>query len=211
MAEIKIQRKKSRAWIWLLLLIAAIVLVWLYFESIDNDVEEVETGNTYETENVVEQEYVMFLDTLDTNVTSRSEDMQDFVDAEVDVKNYYVLNGLRSLSASLNAVVNNQDVSESDLREERNVLDRAVTDIDRDTSNVALYKDAVSSAVNLMQSIQEKVFPQLENEVQAVASAADEITGDVPFDEQQEEVKHFFDKANELVQYMKSGVPKTEK
>ena len=182
MAEIKIQRKKSKAWIWLLLLIVAIVLIWLYFNSIDNDVDEVETDNAYETENVVEQEYVMFLDTLDTNVTARSGELQSFTDsAEVDVKNYYVLNGLRSLSKSLNAIVNNQDVSEKDLREERNVLDRAVRDIDRDTSNTRLYKNGIRSAVNLMKSIQEKVYPQLEDEMKAVTESADKITGEVPF------------------------------
>ncbi len=212
MAEIKIQRKKSKAWIWLLLLIVAIVLIWLYFNSIDNDVDEVETDNAYETENVVEQEYVMFLDTLDTNVTARSGELQSFTDsAEVDVKNYYVLNGLRSLSKSLNAIVNNQDVSEKDLREERNVLDRAVRDIDRDTSNTRLYKNGIRSAVNLMKSIQEKVYPQLEDEMKAVTESADKITGEVPFKEQHQEVKTFFDTANQLVQVMKKDTPVPEK
>lgn len=203
MAEIKIQRKKSRAWIWLLLLIVAIVLIWLYFESIDNDIEEVNLDDTYETEEVMEQDYVMFLDTLDTNLTARSDEMQEFVDSDVDVQNYYVLNGLRSLSASLNAIVNNQDISESQLRTERNDLDKAVSEIDRDTSNIALYKEGITSAASLMKSIQKKLFPNMQTEVDSVVSSAEKITGSVPFDEQQQEVKNFFDKANKVVQNMR--------
>lgn len=209
MAEIKIQRKKSRAWIWLLLLLVAVVLIWLYFDAVDNDIDEAE--NEYGTETVVEEEgYVMFLDTLDTDVSARSDEMQQFVDAEVEVQNYYVLNGLRSLASSLNAIVNNQDITDPKLRAERNDLDRFITDIDEDTTDTRLYKKAITNSVGLMQSIQQKKYPDMKAQVDSVVNSAEQIDGSVPFEEQQEQVKEFFDLANNVLQEMRKDYNEPE-
>ena len=197
MADIDIEKKKP-IWPWILLgllIIAAIIAFFLWFDGDEeddiDDVEPVANSDnmatlTSDTEGVIAA-YTAFLD----------EDM------DMGIGHEYTHSGLTQLIEAVRQVADDLDVDvDADLAEAKaNANDIMKDPMDVDHANKI--RNAVQVIAGALVTIQQERFPQLGQESDKLRDYAQNIMPDTKTLNQKEDVKTFFQQAEDLLTKMK--------
>ncbi|MEJ6981286.1 hypothetical protein WG906_12535 [Pedobacter sp. P351] len=190
MTEIKIEKKKP-AWPLIVLAVAIIGLILVYFLAY-NDREDEVVGNLDNTEIVPGSEITSYFLLIDSDPDSMSLSHEFTNDAL-----------MRLIQAtSFTALKNNFDIK-ADLESARNYA----TDITKDpfeTTHADKIRKAADILTTALVNLQEANYPDLINEATELEKAAAAIDPDTLTLEQKVEVKTFFRKAKDLLHEMNS-------
>ncbi len=203
MADIDIEKKKP-IWPWILLgllIIAAIIAFFLWFDvDEDDDIDDVEPVSvedpvddsvnnpalTSDTEGVIAN-YTAFLDE----------------DKDMGIGHEYTHSALTQLIAAVRDVADDLDVDvDADLAEAKaNANDIMKDPMDVDHANKI--RNAVQVIAGALVTIQQERFPQLGQESDKLRDYAQNIMPDTKTLNQKEDVKTFFQQAEDLLTKMK--------
>jgi len=191
MTEIKIEKKKL-LWPWILLgiVIVALIIYFLVFQTSSEEVKEVtETTDliSVKENNTTVEAYVSFIE-IDTN--------------RMTLDHTYTNEALLKLTDAANAMAGEigYDVK-ADLEKVREHA-KMITKDAFDTSHADSIRKAADILTNVLQNIQKAKYPGLTNEVTELKNASATINPAVLTLDQRDEVKSFFSKAAVLLKKM---------
>lgn len=198
MAEIRVEKKKRPVWPWILAILLVAAVIWIVADDNDYDTgEQVSTvqmdeeADTYENDATegAAMAYVNFIEQNGDKVT---------------VEHEYSHQALTRLSEALNSVAENNNISLEDkqkIEELRQKADRLMRNTDSE-QHANILSDAFSSAAQIMENMQKQQFPDLQDEVNEVKNAANEVKPNVLVTNQKSAVKNFFQKSADAVEAM---------
>jgi len=191
MTEIKIEKKKL-LWPWILLgiVIVALIIYFLVFQTSSEEVKEVtETTDliSVKENNTTVEAYVSFIE-IDTN--------------RMTLDHTYTNEALLKLTDATNAMAGEigYDVK-ADIEKVREHA-KMITKDAFDTSHADSIRKAADILTNVLQNIQKAKYPGLTNEVTELKNASASINPAVLTLDQRDEVKSFFSKAAVLLKKM---------
>jgi hypothetical protein len=200
MAEIKIEKKKSPIWPWILIALFFIaILIYLFFPR----EERFERG---EMSMVSSEESMLSSDTLEVSRNSTAilayvnfiNDDPDKMDLDQEFTNEALLrltNATKATADEIGYEINKE------LGEVKAYTDKVTVDPFQTTPANSIRSAAVILAA-VLQNIQQASFSGLETEAVAVKDAAEEIKADVLTLDQREAVKNYFMKSANLLEKM---------
>lgn len=192
MAEIKIEKKKSSIWIWVLLAFIIIggIIAYSWFTNSDDD----KTAS----------QNVAVADTTSSVQTGPVADYVQFVNEgrTMGLDHNYTNGALLRLTAAIESKAQEKghDVS-ADLNKVREHADR-ITQDPFETTHASSIRKAADVLTDAMQNMQKAKFPNLSNDADEVRTAANNIKPDVLTLDQRDAVKNFFQESAELLQNM---------
>lgn len=199
MAEIKIE-KKTKIWPWIIALLIMVILL-LYFLPFSTD-----DGNATEQKETVASAGAIKSDLIDIaeNNDSVAADV-NFVknsNESMSLDHAYTNEALLKLVAATEAMANEvgYDVL-SDLEQVRDYA-KSITIDPFETTHADNIRRADDMLTIVLQNIQKAKYPELEDEVTALQSAAQSIQIGVLTLDQKDAVKNYFEKAADLLQKM---------
>lgn len=191
MAEIRVQEKKGPSpWLWIIGLVAVAVLIWLFTGlSGDDDEFATESGETIDTI-AAPAETGIAGGTAIEGEDAETEDYLAFVreTSAADAagrEHAYVVEGLRKLTAALDA-----DAGLETVREAVDRLEESETDA---TLHAGLTREAFLAVAESMESM------QATGDIASLRQAAEAIQPDQPLLDQTADVEAFFTTAAELL------------
>jgi hypothetical protein len=234
MAEIRVDNKegnKSPIWPWILGALVLIGLIWGVSELLSRDDDRpltrtetaTDRGVAYEAEpdrvNAASAgyeaqgpigEYLLFVDRNDesadlarTNVSERPADDADR-SAEMGLEHEYTREGIRKLSAALNALATASPAN-AGLDQQRLAFQQRADQLGEDPQSqqhAAMIRETFTEAADLMASIKERSYPNSDANVEEVRNAAEGIDINTQTLNQKEKVREFFRRAGEAIQEM---------
>ncbi len=202
MAEIKIEKKTTPVWPWILLaLIVIALLIYLFAfrgEEDDNDeMTEVTTEQPADTRQVAPNNSTV------AGFVSFIEDDPD----QVGLDHEYTNEALLQLTNATEAMANEVGYDpQQDLAQVRTLSEKITTD-PFETTHANSIKEAAGILAQTLQNIQQNAFSGLASEAEEVKSAVTEIETDVLTLDQKEDVKNFFAEAADLLDKMNTNSP----
>lgn len=209
MAEIRVEEKKNRPiWPWIIGALLLIGLIWAVAELFDNEeprrevaaVEQpVEDRTRIEEERVANNQMAAPVNEFVAYVENdeRSPDM--------GLDHAYTSEGIQKLRAALVALADQHGAGDANIDQQKRDMEQAADKIQQDPTSLQHanhIKDAFTKASTLMASIQQRSFPDAEDEVEDVRSAAESIDVNTQTLDQKDDVKKFFDESSEAIQEM---------
>jgi hypothetical protein len=217
MAELHVEKKKKSPIGWIILGVIVLGLIIWFVASETNGVQEVADMRQDEertSEYGQEQSQAVapfdndddrFRDRDRTASDSRIQEFLVFVDERTDdsMTSMETREGLIKLSDALIAVSEQTEGEGAwqgeleQIKQQANQLQGNMTE-----QHSAVIQSAFSSAANVIQDIQNRFFPGLENDASDVMDAAQDIQAQELASEQESEIKSFFDEAADVVRKM---------
>jgi hypothetical protein len=214
MAELNVQKKKKSPIGWIILGVVIIGLI-IWIAASDNDVldQTAQTGQDQEQTSTQGQEQSQAVvpygddDTEREASDPRIQEFLNFVDNadDSDMNAVNAREGINKLSDALIAVASaNNDQQGAfqgeleQLKQEANKLQ----DGNMTTEHASVISSAFSSAANVIQNMQNKFYPDLEDDASNLMDAAQDVEPQEELTDQQREVKSFFDDAADVIKKM---------
>lgn len=214
MAEIKIEKKKP-IWPWILLIIIllAVVAYFIYVNnesddfSDDMDTEEVDdmddmNDNTL-NDSVTYQDAMDFPDSTDV-IIQYNESIKDSM--RIGTDSTYTKTALYNLSKAVLAIASQNNVESSkaleDLKQYTAQMDgRTDSSMPKDMGISKNFKIVSMNIVTVLESIQKKSFPSLQNTIAELKQVANKLTT-TAIEKQKTTLHAFFRKSNEVLNNM---------
>lgn len=227
MAEIRVEKKETSIWPWLLGLLFLVIAGFLLFNAFDDDNEvigeadpeiEVENPTAIAMENDRTGEVVPTGVRTDNGMISKSTAaFTAFVnspDAEMNLEHDYTRKGLKMLSASLESMADRYDLDNVQLQDAKKLMMNKVAVLDNDpmsTKHADHIQEAFMSATKVMEQIQQKHLPNMAKEVRKVCDEAKAFKADELTLHQKDAVKAFFSDAAAALQRMSVALEKEDR
>ena len=201
---------------WIIGLLLLVGLIWIVADTFDDEPErEVAVVETpiLEEERVVNDavtgvaaagpisEFVAFTENDETT-------------PDMGLDHEYTSEGLLKLKAALDALAVEQGAGDANIQQKKQELQQAADKIQQDPQSLQhanTIKDAFVKASNLLETIQQKNFPDLDDSVAEVKSAAESIDTSTQTLNQKDQVKKFFDEAGDALQEMAANTATTNR
>ena len=206
MAEIKIEKKKKPVWPWILLLLAIAALVILIWPD-SEDTDEVETNETEMVDTEREETMQNAEGGDEQNLMTSVDEYSRFLGEKGDsmgLEHKYTHQGITLMAEALKAMAQEMP-AEIEVQQEVQKLKEQADKIKEDTyagTHANTIRDAFISASKVIQMIQEKRFPDMASEAQALRSEAEQIQKDVLTLEQKDNVNSFFKDSAQMIENM---------
>jgi hypothetical protein len=206
MAEIKIEKKSSPMWPWILVVLFFMaILIYLFFpreERFDGD----------EKTRVTSQESYASSDTLEVSQNSTAVlAFVNFVNDDpnrIDIDHEFINEAFLRLINATKATANEIDYTvQKELGEVARYTDKVSTD-PFETTHANSIRDAAGSLAKTLKNIQQKAFSGLASDADEVSNAAAAIKANVLTVDQKNEVKSFFRESADLLEKMNNTSPK---
>jgi hypothetical protein len=209
MAEIRIKKKSSPVWPWIIGILIILAAVWFILEFVLTE-EGIRFGEKYR----IEERYVEPNGDNYPTHTKRIDDFiamindRSFIEESVDEEK--AKDGMQLLSEALNEVVEEQDIQSQEIIADKHVLSEQVN------NNELNNKEGIGSsgdinrsfytAANLITGIQQEQYPELAGVAAEVQESAMAIEPSEDISEQGELVKDFLIKSGYALQYMRESI-----
>jgi len=209
MAEIKVEKKSSPIWPWILGILVLVALL-LYFFVFANDDTDDDINDDTTTEQVIEEKnYDNDLDEAsDEKVNAKmiEEEATDVVaynrfisDPNMGLDHEFASGALTKLIAATRATAEAVNVNiEADLAEAKVHADK-ITNDPSSLKHANIIKDAGKSITKALRTIQMEKFPEMEGELKNIQDAISGIDVNKPTLDQKNTIKSFFDNAGNLL------------
>lgn len=212
MAEIKVERKNNQQpiWPWIVGVLLLLLVVWGLVEFFEAD-EEPQVATVTE---VTDDEQVGTTERQDVAYRGEASGQvnefirfveEDEASPEMGKDHEYTAQGIQRLSAALTALADETAPDDVDISQKKERMQQSAQRLQQDpesTQHANMIRSTFLEAADLMESIQQRSFPDQESKVEDVRSAAEEIDTDTPTLEQKDDVKDFFKNASEALQAM---------
>lgn len=212
MAEIEIEKKKP-VWPWILLVL--IILAIIYFlvfadddtaDSEENTTEEIQDPTAFEDESdeTADWETEMRNDTLaytGAGVTGYSSYIGD--ESQMGVDHEYTSTALLYLIDAVREKATDLGIDARDDIQNLRENAKEIRENPQNTNHAGTIKEVGKEIANFMGDMQQKNFPNLEQEITQVEEAVDKIDPDTETLQQKDAVKTFFQEAEDVLQKMK--------
>lgn len=207
MADINIEKRNKPVWPWIIGVLAIIGIVWWAVESTENLGTEGTTvvnpivpgvgvssdADLFEEASSLRRTEIAFVSYI------RNYDNRDKIGDDPEVTG----EALIKLSDALRDLVNEDDLkAELDKIEEEG---RQIKDNHGLMDNADKLSSTFASAADIMVRIQQREYPNAENEVNEVSVAAQQVNTDEDLFAQRTEVASFFNEAAEAIQKMENS------
>lgn len=214
MAEIKVERKdnKQPIWPWIVGVLLLLLVVWGMVEFFQTD--EPEIAAVTETEQrtddnqmgATERQDVAYRGAAATQVNEFVTFVEEEEESpEMGLSHEYTSEGIQRLSAALSGLADERPANDADISQKRDRFQESAQRLQQDpesTQHANIIRSTFMEAADLMESIQQRNFPDQESEVEDVRSAAEEIDEKTPVLEQEDKIKDFFQNASDALQAM---------
>ena len=219
MAEIKIEPRSSggSVWPWILGLLALLLVGWLVFEAFDeeDELEMTETeavADPYVTENTFADDETLVAGTVydyDREYATYQQQYQE-MEGNMGLEHEYSQRLMRSLAATISGFAteqnlnNNAQVSQAveTLRQKANAIDNNW----RSVQHANMLNQAANAVADAMATIQQQVAPDMQQPVNDIRQAAQQIDPGVQTLNQKDAVKNFFRTSMMALQQMGADV-----
>jgi hypothetical protein len=206
MAEIEIEKKKSK-WPWILLallILAALLYFFVWADDDTDDMDDMENVTTEQVveENEVEEETAEWEDNAGDTTSVQAFDAY-IKNPDMGLDHKYTNGALLKLIAVVKTVADKNSV---DINADLQNAKKEANSIKKDPMKVThanSIKDAGQHILKGLKTIQEEKFPDLSNAYSDVDKAFAKIEGNQETLNQKEEVKTFFQKVSSLLNSMK--------
>lgn len=201
MAEIKIEKRKSPVWPWILL--AVLVIAAVIWWSGDDEPDVVNTEEVVDVGRENDTDFDNFRE------DSQGNDVQAFVSYietngnKIGLSHKYSHDALTHLADALEAIVseNNVDLENQDaLKEIRDHADQ-LKETTSSTQHANILAKASTKAVDIMQNLGDS-YPEINGQIEEVRSAAEAINPNAMLTNQKENVHKFFNESAETLEAM---------
>ena len=221
MADINIQRKKSAPSPWLLVLLAAVVLaVAAYFLLRPDPADEPAPANTTSLETVPTDTLAPGTAAEQARATPPPADAaagvaqppappeadSDYTPATLAAQAAtdpaapnYALNGLQKLSGVLVALTDRDDLRDPTTAEQRDNLTSATARLGEPTASL---RPGFVAAAGLIRAMQQKVYPDLEDQANMLVALAGQLSGRSATAAEQQQNKQFLTQAAAVVKVL---------
>lgn len=211
MAEIKIEKKSTPIWPWILLGVALIALLIYLFSSRDNNNERDEITEVTRSDS----SYASSTQAGRTqaNASGNSEVLAyvSFIREDPDqmgLDHRFTNEAFSKLTSATNAMADKVGYNiQQDMTQVRTRTQKITTD-PFETTHANSIREAAGILAQSLQNIQQKAFSGLASDADGVKSAAAGIKGNVMTLDQKGEVKSFFRKSADLLEKMNTNSPK---
>jgi len=206
MAEVHIQKKKSPTiWPWVVGVIAVALIIWGIVSRSNNGTETAAVDTTtamFPTDETAE--------TMDTTGSGPIHRFTMFVTQhaasdDMGESHDYTAEGIRSLAGALDAIVTADHVGDVNIETKRDTLMARADRIQRDSTSLNhadVVRDAFVSAADLMETIQKKRYPELQEQTARLKTDAEAIDPGTPLLDQKHAVGEFFRQADGTLREM---------
>lgn len=213
MAEINIKKRKKPVWPWILgALVLMAVFGWLVFSITDTDTEAPDyTATTYTPD--------INLDRNETdnigvdNTISNSGDAAAYVDfvegmngrEKVGIDHEFTSDGIRRLADALSSLAAKEGLETAIIEQTKDQLYQAANQIQKDPQSeqhANNIREAFTGAADFMQTLQQKSYPNIADQITQVEKAAEAIDAKQLTTNQKEKIKAFFEKSGDVVEEM---------
>jgi len=204
MAEIRVERKGGKGWLWALLaLVVAALLAWWLVSR--NDTPAVAGGP--DTTAVVPAVVTTDRSAVDGFLSWAANN--DTASAAVgDLSHDHTSTGIRQLAGAIASITRGDSLRGSGVDEQVSALntlaDRLQTE-PQSLKHADLAHAAFASAAELLQEVQQRRFPNASAQVVSVRQAAGAVSKERPLLEQRAEVNRFFTSAADAVRALSGG------
>jgi hypothetical protein len=215
MAELNVEKKKKSPIGWIILGIAVLALVIWFVASDNDDIQDTAQFNQEEEQtSEYGQEQSQAVAPYDgersrTESNTRVQEYVTFVEekerADYDMNHTVVQEGITKLSDALKAVANEQTQGQGTWDGELDQIKQDVSQLQGETLNQqhsTVIRSAFSSAANVIQNIQNKYYPEFQNDASDIMDAAQDIDAQELASEQKNEIHSFFKKTADLLEKM---------
>jgi len=206
MAEIRLERKEGKGWLWsLLAVVALVVLAWWFFNRNDavaaagsSDSTGVAAAYNRSGVPVAGGGAEAFLAWVATNDTARTSDG--------NLSHEYTATGIRRLADAIGSIARGDSLGGSQLADEVSALTTLAGQLQTEPQSLKhadLTHAAFAAAAQLLQDVQRRNFPNASAQVSSVREAADAVSKARPLLEQRTEINRFFASAAEAVRALR--------
>lgn len=217
MAEIKVEKKSSPIWPWILGLLIIVALLLYFFVFANDDTDDDMNTDDMNTEQVVGdgdydnemKDNEMDDDEMNANanldgVTAVNTYTNFISDPNMDMDHEYASDALAKLIAATRATADALNVDiDADLTEANAQADKIAKD-PTSLKHSSMIKDAGKSITHALQTIQTEKFPQLQAQYKEVEDAISKIDPNMPTLDEKSNIKAFFSKAGNLLTDIKN-------
>jgi hypothetical protein len=211
MAEIKIEKKSTPIWPWILLGVALIALLIYLFSSRDesderNDMTEVTTeDSSYASSSQAGSNQAVASN--NSEVLSYVSFIRDDPD-RMGLDHEFTNEALSRLTAATNSMADKVGYNiQQDMSQVRTQTDK-ITNDPFETTHAKSIRETTGSLATALKNIQQKAFPSLAGDADKVKNASTAIKADVLTLDQRKEVKNFFKESADLLEKMDTNSPK---
>lgn len=205
MAEIKIE-KKSPIWPWILLVIAVIAIVAYFVYNNDND-----DNSIYDNESHDEQMNTnsnTYEDAQHTDATSAAQEFENSVtdSTRIGIDSTYTKTAIINLAKVVSMKADELNVQPSialeNLKYYSDERDGMPNTELAESSDVINFKTVSNDIVAVLEILQTKNYPSLQDEVAELKQTSNKIDNNMAAKEQQVTIQTFFTKARKVVNNM---------
>jgi uncharacterized membrane-anchored protein YhcB (DUF1043 family) len=132
------------------------------------------------------------------------DELAAFAKSEANDPDDYGRRGLRMLSATLVDLADREDLRDATVQERRNDLTSATSRLDEENTSL---RPGLVAATSLMQAMQQKAYPELEQPVGELSEQAQQLSGRSTAGDLQQ-LRDFFARAAELVRTLSQPAAK---
>lgn len=205
MAEIHIQEKKSKTWLWVLALIAIALIAWYLISQMNDSPELAAGGDT----TAVATAAAPVVDDGGIAGGAAVASFLAYVDSgaapAMGLDHAYTSQGIQRLASAIDALASRDSLNGAALAPQLEQLRERAQQLQAEqqsTRHADLTRQAFTEASALLSAMQERSFPNLAEPVAAVRTAAEGVKAGVPLLEQKESVQQFFTRTAEAVRAM---------
>jgi hypothetical protein len=214
MAELNVQKKKKSPIGWIILGVVIIgLIIWIAAsdnDGLDQTAQNRQEQNQTSTRGQEQSQAVVPYGTDDDDREASDPRIQEFLNFvdEADNDDMNAANareGINKLSDALIAVASANNDQQGAFRGELEQLKQEANrlqDGNMSTEHSSVVNSAFSSAANVIQNMQHKFYPDLEDDASNLMDSAQDVDPQEELTDQQSEVKSFFDDAADVIKKM---------
>lgn len=206
MAEIKIEKKKP-IWPWIILVLVILAILYFLVFADDGDDDDMEEVTTEQVEEESTWDDESETSAWDSESETSGQGVQSYLsyvsdESKMGIDHEYTNNALIELMNAVQAKADdmNFDIT-ADMQSVRQEA-QAITEDPMATTHANTIKSAGSKLASILQKMQEQEFPNLNNDVEEVMTAANEIDGSVQTLNQKDQINKFFNEAADVLRKM---------
>ena len=208
MADIDVERRGTSIWPWIIGLIILALLLWLLFALLDDDGDEVAVEEPVAAPVIAEPAAPDYPPAVEAYMTSCTDEMGQ-PQGEMGLEHDYSVSCLQELGNSLDALIAQQTVSDTDvstaLEDYRGTVQQLQASDESSMSHADLTRNAAMSASALMQAMNNAYFDgeaAVATAVGEAGQAAEGIRPGVAMLDQRDSVQSFFREAGDALRAM---------
>ncbi|MDP4192657.1 MAG: hypothetical protein Q8858_13910 [Bacteroidota bacterium] len=208
MADINIQPKKTSPWSYVLYGVAFLALAFLVIRSLSRNNTPVQTPTvTVDTAQVSGsvKAFVNFIHSNNNQNETGSTDAESTQDSP-----QFASYGMHLLAAAIGATVDRDDPYDQQLKQKRIQLQQLADSIKNNwdaNANSEKLRSAFIEASDILSQVQQKHYPELQDDVMQIQKAAEAINPDQKAIDQNDLVRDFFEQSGQVLQSM---IPKKQ-